>query len=160
MYQEKSKSARTKQTFIRYRCPDNTPPLPEFRQTERKEEKGSAPGRRCAGTEEQNRAEQNRAEQSRTEQNRTVLDDIQPVVSHQTAGATPIRGVGLGGARVMIIDYFFRASGLELKRPELYGPERPYKFEPRTPTNGLQHVKPPRRLVSSYILRGFPAPWL
>jgi hypothetical protein len=43
---EKSKSARTKQTFIRYRCPDNTPPLPEFRQTERKEEKEA---RRDAG---------------------------------------------------------------------------------------------------------------
>jgi hypothetical protein len=33
------------------------------------------------------------------------------LVSHQTAGAKPIRGVGLGGARVMIIDFFFfRAS--------------------------------------------------
>jgi hypothetical protein len=31
------------------------------------------------------------------------------LVSHQTAGAKPIRGVGLGGARVMIIDYFFFA---------------------------------------------------
>jgi hypothetical protein len=38
------------QTFIRYRCPDNTPPLPEFRQTERKEEKEA---RRDAGAQEQ-----------------------------------------------------------------------------------------------------------
>jgi hypothetical protein len=36
----------------------------------------------------------------------------QRVVSHQTAGAKPIRGVGLGGARVILIDFFFFAPAV------------------------------------------------
>jgi hypothetical protein len=35
------------------------------------------------------------------------------LVSHQTAGAKPIRGVGLGGARVILIDLFFFAPALQ-----------------------------------------------
>jgi hypothetical protein len=63
------------QTFIRYRCPDNTPPLPEFRQTERKEEKEA---RRDAGAQEQKKPKKFQETVPRSKKEETIRVPIWP----------------------------------------------------------------------------------
>jgi hypothetical protein len=102
MYLEKSRSARTKQTFIRYRCPDNTPSLPEFRQTEQKEEK-----RKRAGTQV---SRYRRTEQTKIPRNSTQY----PEVKERQSGSPHLATIcGIGGTQT----HSFQHSCGKIKRP-------------------------------------------
>jgi hypothetical protein len=89
-------------TFIRYRCPDNTPPLPELRQTERKEEK-----RKRAGTQV--------SRYRRTEQPKIPRNSTQhPEAKERQSGSPHLATIfGIGGTQT----HSFQRSCGKIKRP-------------------------------------------